>query len=254
MGKNRLSMNYLIFLAAIFLSTVWITDNKNAKAPAPIAVIELFTSQGCSSCPAADRLLAKTLKEADGNGPEVLALSFHVDYWNHLGWADPFSDKAYTKRQYAYAKQFNSRSVYTPQMVVNGTAQFVGSNEAALKKAISAATRQPPPAGFAALSVQPESGKILKVKYKLAGDFQNARINFALISKHETTAIKRGENGGRTLSSDNVVRQFISTDAKASGEALFNERDGQSIDLSVIVYVQKTDDLRIVGAAKVSVK
>lgn len=247
-------MNYLIFLSAIFLGTVWTMEDDMAKAPEPIAVVELFTSQGCSSCPAADRLLTKTLKEADGNGPEVLALSFHVDYWDHLGWADPFSDKAYTKRQYAYAKQFNSRSVYTPQMVVNGTEQFVGSNEAALKNTLTKAAHQTPSASFETLSIQPESGKILKVKYKLAGDYQNARINFALISKHETTAIQRGENGGRTLSSDNVVRQFISTDAKASGEVLFNDRDGQPNDLSVIAYVQRVDDLRIVGAAKVNVK
>ncbi len=247
-------MSYLIFLSTVFFSTVWVSENRETKVPEPIAVIELFTSQGCSSCPAADRLLAKTLKEANGKGPEVLALSFHIDYWNHLGWADPFSDKAYTKRQYVYAKQFNSRSVYTPQMVVNGTTQFVGSNEAALKNALTQATRQAPPASFEALSVQPESGKVLKVKYKLTGDFENARINFALVSKHETTAIKRGENGGRTLSSDNVVRQFITVPAKAAGEVLFNDRDGRPDDLAVIAYVQKSDDLRIVGAAKVGIE
>ena len=251
-------MKYLLLISLAMGGSYWLTDaNKNPKADKepkfePVAVVELFTSQGCSSCPAADRLLTKTLKE--NNDPHVLALSFHVDYWNHLGWADPFSDKDYTKRQYAYAKQFNSRSVYTPQMVVNGTAQFVGSNAAALKNALTQATRQAPPAGFESLSVQPESGKILKVKYKLAGDYQNARINFALVSKHETTAIKRGENGGRTLSSDNVVRQFISTDAKASGEVLFNDRDGRPDDLAVIAYVQRADDLQIVGGAKVEIE
>ncbi len=246
-------MNYLIFLATAFLGSLWGADTKKAEAPEPVAVIELFTSQGCSSCPAADRLLTKTLKAANGKGPEVLALSFHVDYWNHLGWADPFSDKAYTKRQYAYAKQFNSRSVYTPQMVVNGTAQFVGSNEAALKNALGQAGRQSPTAGFEALRVEPEKGKVLKVMYKLTGDYQNARVNFALVSRQETTAIQRGENGGRTLSSDNVVRQFITVPAKASGEVLFNDRAGRADDLSVIAYVQKADDLRIVGAAKAGV-
>ena len=244
-------MKYLLLISLAAGGTFWFTDSNEGPKFEPVAVVELFTSQGCSSCPAADQLLAKTLQES--NGPEVLALSFHVDYWNHLGWADPFSDKAYTKRQYAYAKQFNSRSVYTPQMVVNGKAQFVGSNAAALKNALTQATRQTPPAGFEALSVQPESGKILKVKYKLAGDYQNAQVNFALVSKHETTAIQRGENGGRTLSSDNVVRQFITVPAKATGEVLFNDRAGQPNDLAVIAYVQKADDLRIVGAAKVMI-
>ena len=245
-------MKYLLFLTVAVGSTLWLTESDEPKPFQPVAVVELFTSQGCSSCPAADRLLAKTLK--DNDSPLVLALSFHVDYWNHLGWADPFSDKAYTKRQYAYAKAFNSRSVYTPQMVVNGTTQFVGSNEAALEKALSEATRQVPLADFTILSIKPESGKILKVKYQLAGDYQNCRVNFALVSKRETTAIQRGENGGRTLSNDNVVRQFITTDARASGEVLFNDRAGRPDDLAVIAYVQKADDLRIVGAAKVGIR
>lgn len=247
-------MQYLIFLSVALFATFWPAEDKVNNAPAPIAVIELFTSQGCSSCPTADRLLAKTLKEADRNGLEVLALSFHVDYWNHLGWADPFSDKDYTKRQYAYAKQFNSRSVYTPQMVVNGTDPFVGSNEAVLKKALNTAARQTPPAAFTILSAKPENGSILKVKYRLSGDYQNARVNFALVSRHETTAIQRGENGGRTLSSDNVVRQFINVPAKESGEVLFNDRAGRSKDLSVIAYVQRVDNWRIVGAAKVGIE
>ncbi|WP_373515944.1 DUF1223 domain-containing protein [Persicitalea sp.] len=249
-------MKSVLFLFAI--GTAWWAIGQKEVVPVadksfePVVVLELFTSQGCSSCPAADRLLTQTIQKS--YEPKILALSFHVDYWNHLGWADPFSDKAYTKRQYAYAKKFNSRSVYTPQMVVNGTAQFVGSNEAALKKALSNATRQASSANFDGLSVKPASGNVLKVQYQLAGDYQNCKVNFALVSKRENTAIKRGENGGRTLSSDNVVRQFITVPAIASGEVLFNDRAGRPDDLSVIAYVQRAADLRIVGGAKVEVK
>ncbi len=240
-------MKYLLLISLALAGSFWLTDSANDRKLEPVAVVELFTSQGCSSCPAADRLLTKTLKE---NGEKVLAISFHVDYWNHLGWADPFSDKAYTSRQRTYAKHFNARSIYTPQMVVNGTTQFVGSNETALKNALNQATRQVPSAGFETLNMQPENGEVLKVKYKLTGDFQNSRINFALVSRRETTAIKRGENSGRTLSSDNVVRQFVTVPAKASGEVLFNDREGRPDDLSVIAYIQKVDDLSVVGAAK----
>ncbi|MFB9296400.1 DUF1223 domain-containing protein [Persicitalea jodogahamensis] len=244
-------MNYVLLIFLVLAGSTWHTDSDKTTRFEPVAVIELFTSQGCSSCPAADRLLTKTLKES---GKNIMALSFHVDYWNHLGWADPFSDKAYTKRQYAYAKQFNSRSVYTPQMVVNGKAQFVGSNEAALKKALNEATQRTPPANFTALSASPASGKVLKVRYQLEGDYQNCQVNFALVSKHETTAIQRGENGGRTLSSDNVVRQFVKVPAKSAGEVLLNDIDSGAIDLSVIAYVQKNDGLRIVGAAKAGIE
>jgi hypothetical protein len=99
------------------------------------AVLELFTSEGCSSCPPADELLAKIQKEAQGK--DIYLLAYHVDYWDRLGWKDVFSNADYSKRQEQYGRWFNSSQIYTPQLIVNGKAEFVGSNEAAIRNAIS---------------------------------------------------------------------------------------------------------------------
>src|SRR5258706_7835451 len=102
-------------------------------------VIELFTSQGCSSCPAADKNLAEIIEDAEKNGQPVYGLSFHVDYWNYIGWKDPYSNPGYTARQHQYAQKLNSESVYTPQMIVNGEIEFVGSNKKASSEAVASA-------------------------------------------------------------------------------------------------------------------
>src|SRR5215831_17181987 len=106
----------------------------------PFAVVELFTSEGCSSCPPADALLADLKSYANGTDKNIYVLSFHVDYWNRLGWRDPFSDAAYSARQTQYDQHFGS-SVYTPQMIVNGKQQFVGSEKKTASEAIAAALK-----------------------------------------------------------------------------------------------------------------
>ena len=111
----------------------------------PVAVVELFTSQGCSSCPPADALLRKIHEYAEENKLPVYVLSFHVDYWNRLGWTDPYSDPTYTQRQRAYARHFGTDRVYTPQMIVGGEREFVGSNGkqagVALQESLQASAR-----------------------------------------------------------------------------------------------------------------
>src|SRR5258708_28691391 len=92
-------------------------------------VIELFTSQGCSSCPAADKNLAEIIEKAEVNGQQVIGLSFHVDYWNYIGWKDPYSKAEFTERQRKYSAHMNSESVYTPQMIVNSEKEFIGSDK-----------------------------------------------------------------------------------------------------------------------------
>jgi len=187
----------------------------------PIAVIELFTSQGCSSCPAADKLLAQTIMEAKKDGRKIFALSFHVDYWNRLGWADPISAKEYSQRQGAYATQLKLSSAYTPQMVVNGSREFVGSDKHDLKDALNKSLNAMPVEGFKLLAVSVKNNAQPKVKFLLDGTYAGCKINFALVSLSETTAIKRGENGGLTLTNENVVRQFVSIPAIAEGEISF---------------------------------
>ncbi len=247
-------MKYVLLLAAVVVVLFISTTQKENESFEPVAVVELFTSQGCSSCPAADRLLTKTLGASQNKGQKIIALSFHVDYWNHLGWADPFSDKAYTKRQSQYARAFGLSSMYTPQMVVNGTKQFVGSSEVNLKAALSQASRQNAEAGFSKLSATVGSNNLVKVGYTLSGKYQGSKVNFALVTGRETTAIKRGENGGRTLSSDNVVRQFVTIAPSASGEMLFNPMPIDVRRMTVLAYIQQTDNYEIIGAARTEIK
>src|SRR5437899_2881738 len=102
-------------------------------------VVELFTSQGCSSCPAADKNLAEIIEKAEANGQQVIGLSFHVDYWNYIGWKDPYSKAEFTERQRKYALRMNSENIYTPQMIVNGESEFVGSDKNTSTKEIGKA-------------------------------------------------------------------------------------------------------------------
>jgi hypothetical protein len=170
---------------------------------APV-VIELYTSQGCSSCPPADAYLGELAQRRD-----VLALAFHVDYWNYIGWADPFSSPEATARQRAYARFLNERAIYTPQMVVDGAAHEVGSNRAAVAAAIKAAALQPK---ISLALVNDDSGG-----YRIvigdgadtdASPSEPAIVWLVEYDRTHVTAVKRGENTGKTLTEYNIVRAF----------------------------------------------
>jgi hypothetical protein len=219
------------------------------NAQQPFAVIELFTSQGCSSCPPADRLLSQTIAEANKDGRKIIALSFHVDYWNRLGWADPFSNKKYSQRQSEYVAGMKLRSAYTPQMVVNGVHEFVGSSSGDLKAALEGSLATSPSAGFKSLAASVKKGSAPQLKYKLEGDYAGCKIHFALVSFSEATLVERGENGGRELKNENVVRQFITVPASASGTLNFEKLPMPNVgNMAIVGYIQH-DDLRIIGAA-----
>ncbi|MBI1224448.1 MAG: DUF1223 domain-containing protein [Bacteroidetes bacterium] len=234
----------------LFLAIVLLGFSLNIYAQNPVAVIELFTSQGCSSCPSADKLLDQTISEAKKDGRNIIALSFHVDYWNRLGWADPFSDKAYSQRQSDYISTMHLRSAYTPQMVVNGEYEFVGSNNKDLKSALEKALNTEPIASFKTLKAIIKGNNAPHIKYELEGDFEGCNINFALVSLNEITSVKRGENGGRELKNENVVRQFITIPAKANGELNFeNTPMPASENMAIVSYIQRDNDLSIIGGA-----
>ncbi|MEO7210887.1 MAG: DUF1223 domain-containing protein [Chitinophagaceae bacterium] len=219
----------------------------------PVAVIELFTSQGCSSCPPADALLTQTIATAKEKGQNIYALSFHVDYWNRLGWTDPFSEHAYSQRQADYVSSLKLNGAYTPQMVVNGKAEFVGSDESALNRNLQMALNGKAKVGFKTLEATNEKGSI-SLKYSLDGDFSNTTINAALVSLKEVTSVKRGENGGRTLVNENVVRNFITQNAQTSGVITL---DAAAIkdknNFSIIVFIQNKNTLEITGASTAAI-
>jgi hypothetical protein len=226
-------------------------QSRAGDAGEPFAVVELFTSEGCSSCPPADRLLGRIAAEARRDGRRIFPLAFHVDYWNSLGWEDPFSDRAFSARQRSYVPVLGGDGPYTPQMIVNGTVGFVGSDEARARRSIEAALRRPPGARIE-LRAEPRKGSV-RVSYEVRGAPSGATLNLALVERGLATEVPRGENAGRKLSHENVVRAFA--EVGLGGES------GDPVDLAVpagakiancslLGYVQQKGTMAILGAAE----
>ncbi len=190
-------------------------DYKTAKGDG-FVVLELFTSEGCSSCPRADELLGNIQRQA-GDKP-IYILAYHIDYWDHQGWRDIFSSADNTKRQYWYADKLNAQ-VYTPQVVVNGKAEFVGSDEAALTGALRNSL-QGAPGSKLELTGKPEAGK-MTITYQTSGR-KNAALMIAVVQKNAVRQIKRGENGGRTLRHVQIVRSMQSFKLEKPGNGQVN--------------------------------
>lgn len=173
---------------------------RTAAGPEGPLVVELFTSQGCSSCPPADRLLSK-LATAGALGDRALApLSFHVDYWDDLGWADPFSSPAWTARQHQYARALGDDRVYTPELVVGGATGMVGSDLGAVTRAVQRAAR---PAMLSATAAWAEDAVTITATAP-----SDADVWVAVWEDSTSTKVTRGENSGETLGSDRVVRRL----------------------------------------------
>lgn len=189
--------------ATLFLAAALAARAAAAPAPAGTPVlVELFTSEGCSSCPPADRLLARLASEQPVSGALVVALSLHVDYWNRLGWEDPFSSDRYSERQSAYARRFGARGVYTPQVVVDGRTEFVGSDERAARSAISDAAREPK----AFVRLVPDGAGAARVT--VAGASAGAGVFLAVVEDGLSSDVTRGENAGKRLPHVAVARDL----------------------------------------------
>lgn len=217
------------------------------------AVVELFTSEGCSSCPPADALLATLSDEARKQGLPVYTLSFHVDYWNSLGWRDPFSSPRASRRQQSYADASAGGEVYTPEMVVNGTKGFVGSDEREARRRLRAALGQPGVADVT-LKVEKGSGGKVSVAYAVKGAPHDTVLNLAIVERGLTSEVARGENAGKTLRHENVVRSFDTAPLTGDAAGRIEMKLPDSVNparASVIGFVQGEKDLAILGAAAV---
>jgi len=199
-------------------------------------VIELFTSQGCSSCPDADKNLAEIIDRAQAAGQQIYGLSFHVDYWNYIGWKDPYSKSEFTERQRKYAALMNPDNVYTPQMIVNGAKEFVGSNRGTSTTEVSKALQQKMLYQIVLGEVKQQNGKII-VAYSLDKNPSGEVINIAIVQRKISNEVTRGENSGRKLSHSNVVRSFDSKMAQKEG-TLEIAHSSSLKDISVIIYLQ----------------
>jgi hypothetical protein len=208
------------------------------------AILELFTSEGCSSCPPADRLLPQLANDAN-----IIPLSFHVDYWDRLGWKDPFSNSEFSDRQKEYAKQFRLSSIYTPQLVVNGEYEMVGTNRPGAEAAIKKVFTEIDQVNIKIDGVKKENN-CLVFTTGLQGKLSNVNIICAVVQKHAETNVKAGENNGAQLSHTNVVRTF--KEQPANEKMNFEMAVPGEIandNWKLIVYTQQKDNLKITGAA-----
>ena len=208
------------------------------------ALVELFTSEGCSSCPAAEETVARL---AAKNSPGVFILSYHVDYWDKLGWKDQFSNAAYTQKQREYASAFNLNSIYTPQAIVNGATELVGSDEDRLITAVNKLLITSP-TQIISLNIQ-RNDHYISIDYNIAGDKKDPQIvNFALVQPEAIIPVKRGENGGRTLHHINVVRALKTVNDVAKGNITLEiPADIKAMPLQLIAYTQHKKSLQVTG-------
>jgi hypothetical protein len=174
------------------------------STPNGVALVELFTSEGCSSCPPADSLLADLANTKGG----VYVLAFHVDYWNDLGWTDRFASPEYTDRQSAYARSFGGRGLYTPQMIVNGTEQFTGSDRARAEQSIARALSTPAPVSLS-IGVRAIAPDTIAIDCSAPGAPGDSVVDIAIVEHSTSTDVRAGENAGRVLRHTNVVRTFV---------------------------------------------
>lgn len=210
------------------------------------AVVELFTSEGCSSCPPADELVSEIVSEKHDN---IYVLAYHVDYWNRLGWEDVFSKPEWSARQQYYASMLGHQGVYTPQIVVNGKEEFVGSNETKLRNALSNISKEP--SALLTLSATKISDELLLVSYEAAAKNSNV-LHIALVQPDATTDVKRGENEGRKLHHVNIVRDLITTEITSNiGSVKISiPKELINMPLMLVGFIQQKQDGKIVAATQ----
>ncbi len=220
-----------------------------ASAETPV-VIELFTSEGCSSCPPADALLIELGQKAPP-GADLILLGEHVDYWNHDGWKDRFSSAQFTERQGDYARQFHLDSVYSPQIVIDGHLQLIGNKPSQVFEDIEKAAAAQKPAQ---VSLQWQAPNKLHVAVQNVPPEGKPRVLLAVTEDGLSTAVGGGENGGRTLQHAAVVRQLRELGSARNGKYETNvnvqtHQDWNPAKLKVVVLVQQSDGGKILGAA-----
>jgi len=236
----------LVIAAVAILATLALTMHGAPPklGPAPV-VVELFTSQGCSSCPPADALIHDIANDPAMRG-RVIPLAFHVDYWDSLGWRDPFSSSEWTQRQARYARTMHLNSAYTPEAVVNGTREFVGSNRAALSAALEKASNEK--RGEITLTARREGNALVATIH--ATLLANEDLMLAIVEDGVTTKIEHGENAGRTITNDAIVRKLTRVTPGQSTVAL----DAAWHNVSATAFVQDRATLAIGAAATAQVR
>jgi len=232
----------------------------NRKSPAPV-IVELFTSEGCSSCPPADALLARYESQQPVANAQIIALEEHVDYWNELGWVDPFSGKQWTDRQVEYAASLGNGNPYTPQIVVDGRTEFVGSRESQARQVFSRAGSQPKTQVSVMVQPSEESDAIIVQievpKLTTAAAADEPEVWLAITEGDLHSDVSRGENAGRALGHASIVRVLRNVGtARNNSELAFSQATPMKLDprwkaahLHAVAFVQERHSRRILGAS-----
>jgi hypothetical protein len=262
----RMAMVFLLVIAAsaALMGFRGQTVKNTPAAAGSEVVVELFTSEGCSSCPPADTLLARLSEQPGAGNVQVIALEEHVDYWDELGWKDPFSSHDWTTRQYAYAGVLGNGNPYTPQMVVDGSVEFSGGRSQEAQKSIAEAATQTK--ASVTLS-QGSSGKPGTENFSVqvgrlspSAKGGAAEVWLAITETGLHSSVTRGENAGHELRHAAIVRSMRKIgDAKVDAEAAFSgnvtvslRKEWKPENLKAVVFVQEKKSLKILGAAEIS--
>jgi hypothetical protein len=239
MLRRRRTLPQRISSASLILSFL-IATLVIARAAEPRALLELFTSQGCSSCPAADKLLGELAAD-----PSLVALSLPIDYWDYLGWKDTLANPAHSARQRAYARMRGDRQVYTPQIVVNGAMHVLGSDKAAIERTIVQTDQKP---GVMSVPVEMTAGgNSLNIKVEASeSDHHAGEVWLCPVAKAIAVAIGRGENHGRTITYHNVVRGWLKlgdwTGVASNWNVPMSELKIDGVDAAAVMVQEGTRD------------
>jgi hypothetical protein len=265
----------IVILSGVFLSlpfVVWKTKN-TVKATASEAsaqpgnaagtssvLVELFTSEGCSTCPPADKLLTELDENQPVNGARVIALSEHVDYWNRLGWKDPFSSAQFTERQTDYSRTLRVEDIYTPQMIVDGRTEFVGNQRAAALEAIAKAAQSPKASVEVAVKTSAPNSITLSIQ---VGDVpevsrgDRADVILAITESGLMSNVARGENAGRRLTHSAVTHKLVKIGTVEGRD--FSAEPVVRLDsiwkqarLKAVIFVQERASRRVLGVRAIT--
>jgi len=256
MNKKNIMIAIAIVLALLFFLDCFMfpkinysnldQNNKN------FAVVELFTSEGCSSCPPADELLANLQKEVSNKN--IFLLAFHVDYWDRLGWKDSFSREEYTDRQRQYKQWLGLNVLYTPEFVINGTSEFAGDSKSTLYEKVSNALKKEP---LLEITLEAKNiGDSLILNYTTNRLEEDASFFLAIIEKKASTKVGRGENNGSVLNHVQIVRNAFTIPLKEKENNLNMSRPEYLnwTDFELIAFVQKNETGEIIAATRAVLK
>ena len=247
---SKLTIHVLGYLAPALLSLTFLGVSLAATPQRTPVVVELFTSEGCSSCPPADALLSKLREMGAVEGAEVFILGEHVDYWNSASWSDRFSSASLTQRQHDYVRRFDLDSSYTPQMVIDGKVELVGNSETRVHKELEIAARSPKPAQVT-LAWNPDG----KLQVDIDGAAESgAKVVLAITEDGLSSQVAGGENGGRVLRHSGVVRDLREIGSLKQGKFSESVRatrrpDWKPENLRAVVFVQRSGHREVLGAA-----